>query len=431
VVLTRDEVKLEEQEAKARLIELPDGCGGTNRIGVIGIPSFYAPIGSDAHNYISADTAKLVKKLEAEKVAGIILDMRNNPGGSLEEAIQFTGLFIKEGPVVLARNTEGQVQMNTTSNSAALYSGPLVVLLNRFSASAAEIAAAALQDYGRALVVGDISTHGKGTVQSLTQLRSFIWPATPTATNDPGTLKMTIRKFYRVTGASTQLKGVEPDIVLPDELNYWTDIGEGALENPLPWDSIGGVNFNKFNFVQPYLADLHRLSEARTATNQDFNFVRQDIDKFQKLQADKTATLNEQEAIKQRRADDARKKARAAERAVRPLPNEKIYDITVENSELPGLVAPEPMIVTNENALLIATNQNGSVSIMTTNHEVVAGIVMGLSKTNAPAAIPHSGNVVTAITKAQPVDPMLDESEHILEDYISLLSKSASLIANQ
>ena len=209
--------------------------------------------------------------------------MRNNPGGSLEEAIQFTGLFIKEGPVVLARNTEGQVQVDTTSNSAALYSGPLVVLLNRFSASAAEIAAAALQDYGRALVIGDISTHGKGTVQSLTPLRSFIWPATPTATNDPGTLKMTIRKFYRVTGASTQLKGVEPDIVLPDELNYSTDIGESALENPLPWDSIRGVNFNKFNLVQPYLADLRRRSEARIATNQDFNFIRQDIDEFQKV----------------------------------------------------------------------------------------------------------------------------------------------------
>jgi carboxyl-terminal processing protease len=428
VVMTRDEIKLEDQEAKAQLIERPDDHGGTNRIGIIDVPSFYAPIDSDAHNYISVDVAKLIKKLEAEKVGGIIVDMRNNPGGSLEEAIQFTGLFIKEGPVVLARNPEGQVQMDTISNSAALYSGPLVVLINRYSASAAEIAAAALQDYGRAVVVGDISTHGKGTVQSLTPLNNFIWPATPTATNDPGTLKVTIRKFYRVTGASTQLKGVEPDIVLPDVLNYSTDIGESALDNPLPWDSISGTDFNKLNLVEPYLAGLRRSSDASIATNLDFSYIRQDIEQFQKLQADKTATLNEPEAIKQRQSDDARMKARAAERAVRPLPDEKIYNLTVENSGLPGLPAPEPMIVTNEDALLLATNQNGSVSIMTTNQEVVAGIVLEQSETNAPAAGSHFGKV---ITKAQPVDPMLDESEHILEDYISLLSKNASLIANQ
>ena len=136
-----------------------------------------------------------------------------------------------------------------------------------------------MQDYGRAVVVGDISTHGKGTVQSLNPLDKFIWPATPTATNDPGTLKITIRKFYRVTGASTQLKGVEPDIVLPDVLNYDADIGERALENPLPWDSIRGVDFTKFNLVQPYLADLEEnrkhappptrisITSGRTSTN--------------------------------------------------------------------------------------------------------------------------------------------------------------------
>jgi carboxyl-terminal processing protease len=431
VVLTRDEIKLEDQEAKARLIDQPDDHGGTNRIGVISVPSFYAPIDSDAHNFISVDAAKLIQKLEAEKVSGIILDMRNNPGGSLEEAIQFTGLFIKEGPVVLARSSEGQVQMDAISNSAALYSGPLVVLINRFSASAAEIAAAALQDYGRAVVVGDTSTHGKGTVQSLMPLDRFIWTDTPAATNDPGTLKITIRKFYRVTGASTQLKGVEPDIVLPDVLNYSTDIGERALENPLPWDSIHGVDFNKLNLVQPYLADLLRRSEARTATNQDFNYVREDIDQFQKLQADRTTTLNEQEAIRQRQTDDSRKEAREAEQAMRPLPEAKIYDITVENSELPGLPAPESLTLTNENALVITTNQNGTVSAMTTNNDVVVGITLDarfLDGTNAPFANSNFGKV---ITKAQPVDAMLDETERILEDYITLSSSNRTLIANQ
>jgi len=433
VVLTRDEIKLEDQEAKARLIEQPDEHGGTNRIGVINVPSFYFPTdipgntGHSKQSYVSIDVATLLKKLEQEKVGGIILDMRGNPGGSLEEAIRFTGLFIKQGPAVLARNTDGQIQLDSTTDPEPLYSGPLVVLLNRFSASAAEIAAAALQDYGRAVVVGDISTHGKGTVQSLTPLANFIWPATPAATNDPGTLKITIRKFYRITGASTQLKGVEPDIVLPDVLNYWTDIGEGALDNPLPWDSIRGVEFNKLNLVQPYLADLRRRSEARTATNQDFEYIRQDIDDYKKMQAEKTVPLNEQEAIKQRQVNDARRWARESERVMRPLPDEMIHSITVENSALPGLPPPEPLAATNEDALLIATNENGSVSIMTTNHELAVGIVLDQFETNEPAAHSHFGKV---ITKPQP-DPMLDEAERILEDYVALSSSNHTLIVNQ
>ena len=407
VALTRDEIKLEDQEAKARLIELPDDHGGTNRIGVIGVPSFYAPVGSEAHNYISADTAKLIKKLEQENVAGIILDMRNNPGGSLEEAIRFTGLFIKKGPVVLARNTVGQVQVDSIDGSPTLYSGPLVVLINRFSASAAEIAAAALQDYGRALVVGDISTHGKGTVQNLTRLDKFISPATPSATNDPGTLKITISKFYRVTGASTQLRGVVPDIVLPDVLNYSTDIGETNLENPLPWNSISGVAFNKFNLVQPYLADVRRRSEARTATNEDFNFIQQDIEEFKKVQVEKTATLNEAQALKEREARQTFLNAHEQERASRKPLDEIIYDLTVENAGDPGLPPQE-------------TN-------------AVAGSLIESGKTPAPGAprkIPTViGSDATEFQRAEAA--RLEETEHILEDYISLLSKNGSLIANQ
>jgi len=418
VVMMRDEIKLEDQEAKARLIETPDDHGGTNRIGVISVPSFYAPIDSDAHNYISVDVAKLLKKLEREKVAGIILDMRGNPGGSLEEAIRFTGLFIKDGPVVMARDTDGRVQVDSASEPEVTYSGPLLVLINRFSASAAEIAAAALQDYGRAVVVGDISTHGKGTVQSLNPLDKFIWPATPTATNDPGTLKITIRKFYRVTGASTQLKGVEPDIVLPDVLNYDADIGERALENPLPWDSIRGVDFTKFNLVQPYLADLEEESKARTATNQDFNYIRQDIDEFKKMQADKTATLNEQEALKKRKENAARQTARNEERARRAVPDEKIYEITVENAGDPGLPAPIPLTTTNYTG---GSDSNSFAAYFSTNTT---------SEISNPASPTNQLSKPVISSTIQP-DPMLDETEQILQDYVSLLSKSGSLIANQ
>ena len=438
VTLIRDEIKLEDQEAKARLIELPDNHGGTNRIGVIDLPSFYATVnlpGNSGHSERSttADVTCLIKKLEQGKVAGIILDLRNNPGGSLEEAIQFTGLFIKDGPVVLARNSDGHVSVDSGSNPGVLYDGPLVVLVNRFSASASEIAAAALQDYGRALIVGDTSTFGKGTVQNLDPLRPFIWPATASATNDPGTLKITIRKFYRVTGASTQLRGVIPDIILPDTLSYLKDAAsERTLENALPWDTIQPVNYNKLNLVQPCLALLRERSDARVATNQDFIYIRQDIAELNEPQSDKPfiatqnhppgiagpqsvagtpnlmlsksyqtpgtkdfATLNEREALKEREKAVAENKAREAERAARKAPDEIIYELTVENCDQPGL-PPIP----------------GQ-----TNEVAAAGAI----------------NVVTAATAKKtppPIDPVLDETENILEDYVSLLSKSNILIAN-
>ncbi len=430
VPLVRDEIKLDDQEARAKLIERPDENSGTHRIGIIDMPTFYATIpapGNEGHaspKFVSADVAKLLKKLEDEKVEGIILDLRGNPGGSLQEAIDFTGLFINKGPVVVVKSSDDSIIVKNTSSPTALYSGPLVVLENRFSASASEIVAGALQDYGRAIIVGDTSTHGKGTVQSLIQLRSFV---SPSATNDPGELKITISKFYRVSGVSTQLKGVVSDIVLPDVLNYSTDIGETALENPMPCDTNGPVNFTKLNLVAPYLDGLRLRSDARVATNQDFIYTRQDIDLFQKLQADKSATLNEKEAIRLHQDDDARKTARDLERAMRPVPDEKIYDITVENSVTNGLPSPEALTITNQGALLIATNSNGSVSMVTTNNESAIGFVLNQYVTNTASGALHYG---TVITKPAP-DPMLDEAERILADYVSALKKNAVMMAGQ
>jgi len=406
VTLTRDEIKLEDQEAKARLIELPDGHGGTNRLGVVDLPSFYATIdlpGNTEHSTAkstTADVSRLIKKLKSEKVAGIILDLRGNPGGSLEEAVKFTGLFIKDGPVVLARSSvDGPVNGDSDNDSSVLYNGPLVVLVNRLSASAAEIAAAALQDYGRALIVGDISTFGKGTVQNLNLLRPFfVGPATVSATNDPGTVKITIRKFYRVTGASTQLKGVMPDLVLPDVLNYSTQYGESSLENPLPWDTVSSTNYCPLDLVRPYLDQLRRNSSARVATNQDFIYTRQDIDLFQKMQADKTASLNEHERLKERQEADARQKVRDQERAARKTPNVKIYDLTVEKADLPGLPPP-------------------------------AGETNAVAANSAPEGTNSTAAAAKVADAPKLPDPMLDETERILEDYISLLSSNQMLIA--
>ena len=439
VTLIRDEIKLEDQAAKARLIELPDHHGATNRLGVIDLPSFYATVslsGNSGHSERSttADVTCLIRKLKQEKIAGLILDLRSNPGGSLEEAIKFTGLFIKDGPVVQARNSNGHISVDTDNDPGVLYDGPLVVMVNRFSASASEIVAAALQDYGRALIVGDTSTFGKGTVQNLNPLRPFIWPATASATNDPGTLKVTIRKFYRVTGASTQLRGVVSDIILPDTLSYRTDAAsERTLENALPWDTIQPVNYNKLNLVQPCLNLLRERSDARVATNQDFIYIRQDIAELQKLQggksvagaqkhvpavgglrttvampdgrpgvidpgasgADDVATLNEREALKEREEITARNKARDAERAARKAPNENIYELTVENCDQPGLPP-------------------------------LAG------QTNVVAAAGSTNTVAAAGAKSSPppIDPMLDETINILQDYITLLSRNNILIAN-
>jgi carboxyl-terminal processing protease len=394
VSLVRDEIKLEDQEAKAKLLEIPEGNGGTNRIGIINLPSFYAPVdpsGRATPKYTSVDVVKLIKKLKQEHVSGIILDLRSNPGGSLEEAIKFTGLFIKDGPVVQARNPGGPTVVESDTDPDQLYAGPLVVMVNRFSASAAEIAAAALQDYGRAVIVGDVSTHGKGTVQSLNQLKQF--PQFINSTNDPGELKITIRKFYRITGGSTQLKGVTPDIVLPDLANYYTEAGESNLDNPLPYDKIEPANFEKMGLVAPFLADLRERSDARVQTNQDFAYVRQDIEQYKKTQADGTATLNEHEAIKEREQDSLRGRERDEEREKRPDPGIKIYELTIKNSSDPGLPPAENWL-----------GQTNSVS------------------TNAPKA--------DAKKTPPPFDPMLDETERILEDYVPLLQKRGSLTVN-
>jgi carboxyl-terminal processing protease len=409
VTLIRDEIKLEDSEAKAQLVEMTDGHGGTNRLGIIDLPSFYAPMPVDPSStnrptpkYTSADVAKLINRLKQEKVAGIVIDLRSNPGGSLEEAIKFTGLFIKEGPVVLARNPDGQVVVDSDTDEQQLYDGPLAVMVNRFSASASEIAAAALQDYGRALIVGDTSTHGKGTVQSMNPLKPFFLGST----NDPGELKITIRKFYRVSGASTQFKGVVPDIVLPDVLNYDQQIGETALDNALPWDTIEPVSYPKSNLVQPFLADLRARSDARIATNQDFLYVQEDIGQYQKLEADRTATLNEHEAIKERERIFQQNKKREAERSARPVSGLKVYEITVKNADQPGLVEAGSTAATNSvDAALTETNSLTSANV--------------LKSTAAGKKSPS------------PFDPMLDETERILEDYISDLGKSGILKANQ
>jgi carboxyl-terminal processing protease len=406
VTLVRDEINIKDQQAKAMLIETPNGNGGSNRIGLIDVPSFYAPVDSSGSspeigNHVSTDVQKLVQKLRDEKAGGIILDFRNNPGGSLEEAIQFVGLFVTNGPVVQIRSPDNDDTVDDNAHAPDIYHGPLIVLANRLSASASEIVAAALQDYGRALIVGDTSTFGKGTVQNLEPLRPFVWTATDAATNDPGLVKITIRKFYRINGASTQLRGVVPDIILPDPLSYSQDIGEDTLPDALPWDTIPATNYTTLNDVQRYLPVLLRGSTARVATNQDFGYVKQDIAELQKLETEKTDTLNERKAWSERDRLETARKIRNKEIASRPLPDVTMYELTVADTEKPGL--PNPV------KLMKAPADSGAAFT---------------------AIYPTNSINVMPLTNSAPPDAMLEETERIMRDYISLQRAGADIVAN-
>jgi carboxyl-terminal processing protease len=422
VTLTRAEINLPDQAAKAELVLIPDGHGGTNRLGVIDLQSFYATVDLPGDNgdlpkkYVTPDVKRLIKKLEEENVSGIILDLRGNGGGSLEEAIDFTGLFVTNGPVVQVRTSEGHVLVEPNTSTYALYRGPLVVMVNRFSASATEIVAGALQDYGRALIVGDTSTYGKGTVQNLNPLHHFILSPDESASNDPGTVKITIRKFYRISGASTQFKGVTPDIVLPDTLSYVDDIGEDSLPNALPWDTIRPANYTPLDLVQPYLPELRKLSEARVATNQDLIYLRQDIEQLKKMQATKTASLNEQDELKRVEENVQRLKARDAERAKRQPPDKQIYEITVENAGEPGL----PPMLWPTNMVAESTNLESAKT---------GAVTAPINRRNVPGGLPKTIPAAAAGPNPPPPDPSLDETENILEDYISLSSARQTYIA--
>jgi carboxyl-terminal processing protease len=418
LTLVRDEIKLEDQEAKAKLIELPNGHGGNLRLGVIDLPSFYASFdpsntrGKSEPRSTTADVSRLLTKLKQENVNGVILDLRRNGGGSLEEAINLTGLFIKDGPVVQVRDFDGAVQEDDDPNPGVLYDGPLIVLTSRLSASASEILAGALQDYGRALIVGDASTHGKGTVQSVQPLKPFIRAPASMLTNDPGALKLTIKKFYRASGASTQLKGVVPDIILPSIFNESKEFGEQALENPLPWDTIASAKYDHLNLVEPYLPELRKRSTQRVTSDKDFDYIREDIELFKKQQADKTVSLNEHQRLQEKEEADARQKARDKERLARGEPAEKVYEITLKQALLPGL--PAPLARTNLLASKLSS-QGAGISVVGTNASAFATKEI---RPNTPALDEDAEE-----EKPGAIDADLTETEHILLDYVYLLPK--------
>jgi carboxyl-terminal processing protease len=337
VTITRDEIHLEDQEAKARIIDFPSG-GRVERLGVIDLPAFYGDVDGKGHS-ATTDVARLITKLEGEGVRGIILDLRRNGGGSLEEAINLTGLFIPSGAVVQTRDLSGRTRIGADEDGRTLYDGPLVVLTSRFSASASEIVAGALQDYGRALVVGDSSTFGKGTVQTILPLGDIMESNGVSPDTDPGALKVTISMFYRPGGSSTQLRGVRPDIVLPSFTDD-PEISEAGMDNALPWDSVAPARYPRYRMVDPFVPALASRSRDRIAADEDFASWLQDLALVEKNRATRSVSLNETERRQERDDAEVRNEARKAARDARSADQPPVYEITLKDLDLPGLPAP-------------------------------------------------------------------------------------------
>ena len=308
ISLIREVVQIEETFVKSVPLDLPAG----GKIGYIMIPSFYRDFegtknGKEARN-CTDDTRKAIEDLKKTGISGMVLDLRNNGGGSLVDAVDTTGLFVKLGPVVQVKNSSGVQRILSDEDPEIVYNGPLVVLVNQFSASASEIVAAALQDYGRAVIIGGKHTHGKGTVQTLVDMNENIPSLRLRTYGDLGALKVTIQKFYRVTGGSTQYKGVEPDIVLPSLFQYLKS-GEKYLDYSLPWDQVEPVPFVRYADQKIDLDRLIATSKRRVASDPGFQAIADEAKMAEERSKDTVVSLKLGDMKKKREeADQARKK---------------------------------------------------------------------------------------------------------------------------
>jgi carboxyl-terminal processing protease len=348
VHIVRDVIKLNSARASATIYDLPgEQAGTTVPVGVIALHSFYdgspedaAP--EDVRNTASQDVAELVGKLKAEGIKALVIDLRRNGGGLLTEAVNLTGLFIKDGPVVQERDFQGQVSVDSDTDTSVVYDGPLAVLTSRFSASASEIFAGALQNYGRAVIIGDSSTHGKGTVQAVLEMKNFL-PRLGAEAVNTGAAKLTVRKFYLPNGASTQKKGVTPDIPLPS-IDDFLPIGEGTLPRALVWDEISPTAFTGKALDRTFVQPLLEASRARQESLEEFAYLKKNIDWFREKQEQKTVSLNLDRRLAIKQADEEFKQTMKSEVERLAQANYASREIKLDSvlkAEAAGL-APEP-----------------------------------------------------------------------------------------
>ena len=338
IAIVRGEVDLKEKLANGELILTPPDAGKNTRVGWINLSSFYADM-EEGTVSTTVDVSKVLKRLMKENIDGLVFDLRSNGGGSLEEAIKLTGLFIPSGPVVQAKDSRGNITWRDSENEHPLYTGPMIVLTDRASASASEIMAAALQDYRRALIVGEKSTFGKGTVQTILQVERYM----PFFSDKSraGALKVTIQKFYRIAGGSTQLKGVIPDVRLPSTRDVM-DIGEDALPYPLPYDTIPSRKYAYWSSSPVPGERLQSKMMARIADNPEFKYVQEDTKRL-KERIDKNAiSLNEKNRLQELADNKQRIEQRKTERKERVKaiadkggPGYTTYRLTLDNVDKP------------------------------------------------------------------------------------------------
>lgn len=336
VSITRERIVVEDESAQKRIEEVTGTDGKTYRVGIISIPKFY--IDFDAYrnrdpNYKSTtrDVRLILDTLKQENVDAVLVDLRFNGGGSLQESIELTGLFIEEGPVVQVRDTRNQIEVNSDTDSEVAWDGPLAVLINRFSASASEIFAGAIQDYGRGIILGT-QTYGKGTVQSAIDMSRVISPtdrlllkARAENSNIPagapifGQINITMAKFYRITGSSTQHKGVIPDIAFPSI--YASDkYGESSEPSALPWDQIKPTNFQPVQDLSAINAKLETIHQERMQASPEYKFILEDIELVEQRESETSVTLHIDKLREEREANRKRSRDRINEsRAFRGL----------------------------------------------------------------------------------------------------------------
>ncbi|MDA7771713.1 carboxy terminal-processing peptidase [Pseudomonadales bacterium] len=426
VKIVRNTVKLEEQSAKSEIIEV-EQFGHKRKIGVIDIPAFYIDFqalqkGEEDFKSTTRDVKLLLADLMAEGVEGVVIDLRNNGGGSLQEARTLTGLFIDRGPTVQIRSKSNRVDILNDRDIRTIYDGPLAVLVNRLSASASEIFAGAMQDYERGVIIGS-QTFGKGTVQSLLPMNR-------------GQLKLTQAKFYRISGESTQHKGIIPDISFPSNFDL-DSIGESTLDGPLPWDQISATSFRTKQMIGPLVTELDRLHKARVTEDPEFTYMA-DAAAYRKVRAQQTAvTLNESQRLKEKEDSDTFWLAlENTKRLQQGLPEIDSLD------ELQGDKEPVVAEIDGSGATGITTDAEsgdlgeGDAALGEAQNLVgneLAGVIEMPSATDPPATLkqenPEKKSAEPDIedtTENEEPDAFLVETTNILLDLISLGKQTAA-----
>ncbi len=354
ITLKRNKIKLEEQQAKKSIIELPGD--DAKKIGVISIPTFYMDFegyrrGDDDYRSTTRDTLALIEALQQQGIDGLIIDLRNNGGGSLPEAVTLTGLFIKEGPVVQIRDSKGKIKSDDDTDARIAYLGPLAVLVNRYSASASEIFAGAIQDYGRGVIVGE-PTYGKGTVQTMVDLNRYV----RSKELGLGQLKLTMAQFFRVNGDSTQHRGVIPDIQFPTaEQN--AKQGERSYDNALPWATIKPAKFTPYRQAGFQLNDVIQQHQQRVTTNSGFEFLLAQAEQRHIMEEKKSVTLLKEQRKQERKqleeSHDQRINTFRIAQGLTPLQDDEKVDEEAEIKENESTSDALKMVELQETALIL------------------------------------------------------------------------------